>query len=164
MKTRTLMLLAALAAAACGDPVVDVDKGELLGYEDWKRVDVWGEVGGHGDTYRIIYANDVAEDRYSNNNGDPGEWKPGAILIKEIRDRDGDEPGDLRYIGIMRRIVDGLEPDGAELHRINPLGSSGWLFTQLDGDIESDEVYRESCWSECHVSAPYGGAFLDYAR
>ena len=160
MRSRALLLVAALAG--CGEgTMVDVDKNDVVGYDDWKRVDVWGDVGGHGDSYRIIYANNVAEQRISA--GD-GRWPPGSVIVKEIHDRDGDEPGDLRYIGVMRQLTDGETPDGAELHRTLSSADTGWLFTYLGGDIDSDEEYRESCWSECHVAAPYSGAFLDYSE
>jgi hypothetical protein len=155
------VLLVLLALAGCHEgTVIDVDKTALEDYQDWKRVDAVGEVPGHGDTYRIIYANPDAEDRLEMN----GFWSPATIIVKEIHDRDGDQPGDLRYIGIMRQMDESETPDGAELHRTLPKASYGWLFTYLEGDIESDEEYRESCWSECHVAAPYSGAFLDYSR
>ena len=161
MSARRLILVA-LALGACGEgAMVDVDKNDVVGYEDWKRVDVWGPVGGHGDSYRIIYANNIAEQRIS---AGGGRWPDGAVIVKEIRDRDGDDPGDLRYIGVMRRMTEGDAPDGAELHRTLEGSDSGWLFTYLADDIDSDEEYRESCWSDCHVAAPFGGAFLDYAE
>lgn len=146
-----------LALVGCGQPViVDVDKSELDDYQDWYRVDVTGEVGGHGDSYRIVFANPEALSRTD------GAWNTGTIIVKEIRDRDGDGPGDLRYIGIMRLLDNGDTPDGAELHNIIKEKSDGWLFTYLDVDIDSDEEYRESCWNDCHVASPYAGAFLDY--
>ena len=150
-----------LALAACEGTIIDIDKDDLVGYEDWKRVDAVGEVPGHGDSYRIIYANETAEDRVSEFDG---EWGPGTVIVKEIRERDGDQPGDVRYLGIMRFLDRGDTPDGAELFNLLEDEPYGWLFTYLDQDIDSDEEYRASCWNDCHVAAPYAGAFLNYAE
>jgi hypothetical protein len=158
--TRLLLLSAAIAlAAGCGEgTMIDIDKGDVEDYQDWDRIDVWGAVGGHGDSYRIIYANPKAD-----NDTFDGVPEPGTVLVKEVHERDGDEPGDLRYIAVMRWINESDTPDGAELQRLVPR-EYGWLFTYLADDIDSDEEYRESCWSECHVAAPYGGLFFDYQR
>ncbi len=144
--------------AACTD---DVTAPPLGDYRSWKRIDTWGELPGHGDSYRIIYVNDIAL-TYSG-----GAYPEGSVVVKEVRKLGAPAPehpgvptpGDLRYTAIMRRI--GPAPRGLE-------DEAGWLFTQggeppADGG-DGDEVYRSLCWNRCHVAAPYAGAFLDYSK
>ncbi len=149
------VVLAALAAcatfstfAACGEAV---DPEPLGDYTTWKRVDLYGELPGHGDSYRIIYLNDVALS-YAG-----GLHPEGSVIVKEVRHRAGargDQPGDLRYIAIMRRL--GPAPIGDD-------DEAGWLFTQTP-EIGGSEEYRSLCWNRCHAAAPYAGAFLDYGK
>src|SRR4029450_7973291 len=56
---RTSLAVLLFVLAGCGDKG---GSGEPLpaDYTDWYRVDTYGPVSGHGDTYRIIYANDFA--------------------------------------------------------------------------------------------------------
>lgn len=144
MKALILLFVAAGCAA-------DLDVDELGDYTQWKRFDVVGPAPGHGDTYRIIYADPLAADpAWSLYLG----YQQDSILVKEIRDNNDGQPGDLRYVAIMRRtkeIVTGLEAQG------------GWLFTQRDtpGGTETEPSF---CWSRCHVAAPYNGAWYDYRR
>ena len=159
--TRRALLPAALLAlaAGCGEgTVIEVDPIPA-DVEDWYRVDTTGAIPGHGDSYRIIYANDEARLRTQS-----GTYPGGSIIVKEVRhfDASGEGPGDLRYYGIMRKLGDA--PDGAELHAASPLDSNGWLFTYLGAGEGAEEEYRESCWSSCHVAAPIDGAFLDYGE
>ncbi len=167
MRRAALLLL--LALAACGEGTV-VDIEPVPGdYTDWKRIDVVGEVPGHGDTYRIIYANDDARlfDQWVLMDRPSGpfpyhydDYPNGSIIVKEIHERDGDQPGDLKYIGVMRMLSSSDAPSGSDLKALS--GSGGWLFTYLADGIDSDEEYRSSCWDECHAAAPYGGPFYDY--
>lgn len=142
-----LTSLAALAAG-CGETV----RPEPLGdYTQWHRLDTYGDLPGHGDSYRIVYANDVAQS-YAG-----GPYPEGAILVKEVRRRagvGGVQPGELRYVAIMRRI--GPAPTGLD-------DEAGWLFTQAEVPGGA-ETYRSLCWNRCHVAAPYAGAFLDYGK
>lgn len=141
-------LLGAALLSACGDPVTPEPLGD---YTSWKRLDTYGELPGHGDSYRIVYANDVAL-TYAG-----GSYPEGSVLVKEIRARAGaagSEPGTLRYLAIMRRI--GPAPLGHD-------DEAGWLFTQAS-EPGGDETYRSLCWNRCHVAAPYAGAFLDYGK
>jgi hypothetical protein len=143
-----LLGLALAAATGCGSPVVDIDPVPA-DYQSWYRVDTTGALPGHGDTYRIIYANDVAQTWAG-----AGEYAIGSIVVKEIHELDSDGgPGALDYIAVMRKLDSA--PAGAELR-------AHWLFTYLGGDIGSDEEYRSSCWDTCHAAAPYEGLFLDY--
>ncbi|HEU5058507.1 MAG TPA: cytochrome P460 family protein [Kofleriaceae bacterium] len=151
-----------LLLVGCGPTVVDPDAVDPLfavgaEYQDWYRVDTTEPVPGHGDTYRIIYANELAREESNTT------YERGSIIVKEVHDRDGDQPGALRYIGVMRYMAQSEAPDGVELGRPTELPPlAGWLFTYLPESIESDEEYRSSCWDECHVAAPEGGAFLDF--
>jgi hypothetical protein len=139
------LLLAVVAA--CAEPVSPEPLGDYTG---WKRFDVLGPAPGHGDTYRIIYANPIA--------ADPDQdfiegYAEGAILVKEIRNNDGGTSGALRYVAIMRR--DPFDPALAV--------DGGWLFTQAD-EPGGDEVHPSFCWNRCHAAAPYAGAWYDYRR
>ncbi|MEZ4362249.1 MAG: cytochrome P460 family protein [Kofleriaceae bacterium] len=142
-----LLILAASGALllACGESVTPEPLGD---YTTWKRIDTYGDLPGHGDSYRIIYANDLAL-TYAG-----GAYPEGAAIVKEVRKRNGDQPGDLRYLAIMRRI--GPAPLGLD-------DEAGWLFTQAS-EPGGSEVYRSLCWNRCHVAAPYAGAFLDYGK
>ena len=173
--TRLSRLILAAAAvllpAACGPTVVDPDAvdpalfGVGVEYEDWYRVDATGAVPGHGDSYRIIYVNDKALER-GTIVGDDFEnyYDRGSIIVKEVRELDGDQPGAIKYLGVMRMMAVDEAPDGVELGQPATIKASGWLFTYLADDIESDEEYRSSCWDQCHAAAPIAGTFLDYAR
>jgi hypothetical protein len=147
-----MRILALLFAFGCGQAVDDeiLRDYPIAGYEAWAhRVDVTGKAPGHADSYRIIYANDLAVDpTQSFRLG----YQEGAIFVKEIRDNNGGMPGDLRYIAVMRRvgeIEEALENEG------------GWLYTQAS-DVNATEKEFAFCWSRCHVAAPYNGAWYDY--
>jgi len=162
MKRIALLLLA--AGACSSSTVVDVEPVPA-DYTDWYRLDATGAVPGHGDSYRIIYANDVArtfgtiiDDEYVY------RYPQGSIIVKEVHELDGDQPGAIKYLGVMRMLNFDEVPSGAELGKASDKGSYGWLFTYLADDIDSDEEYRASCWDECHVASPYGGAFYDYGE
>lgn len=144
-----LALALAAGMAGCGPPVVEPEPIPD-DYVDWYRVDATGRVSGHGDSYRVIYVNDVGT-------GFPGSgrYAEGTVIVKEIRDRDGDQPGGLRYVAAMRKLAE--PPDGGELH-------GGWLFTYLGGGAGSEEENRAACWDRCHQAAPIDGAFLDYGQ
>jgi Cytochrome P460 len=137
-----------ILASACGDPVSPEPLGD---YTTWKRVDTYGELPGHGDSYRVIYINDTAL-TYAG-----GAHPEGSVIVKEVRHRAGargDAPGELRYLAIMRRL--GPAPLALE-------EEAGWLFTQTR-EIGGSEEYLSLCWNRCHVAAPYAGAFLDYGK
>lgn len=137
-----------LGLAACAESISPEPLGD---YTTWKRIDVTGTAPGHGDSYRVIYINDRAADpTHDLRLG----YQDGSVIVKEIRrDQDG-QPGDLRYVAIMRRtgtITTALTDEG------------GWLFSQSDGPGGS-ETHAGFCWSRCHVAAPYNGAWYDYRR
>jgi len=142
--------LVALAAAGCGEVV---DTGFPNNYASWCRIETYGAATGHGDTYRIIYANDEARS-YTGT----GQYPAGSVLVKEVYDLsetvEGPTPGDLQYLALMRRL-DETPPGGTLYH--------GWLFTETD-KAGGEETTYSLCFDRCHVSAPYYGAWFDYSR
>ncbi len=146
----TAAVALAFLSSGCSEVVDTSGLPAIDDYESWYRVDSTGVIPGHGDTYRIIYANDVAR-QY----GHAGAYALGAVIVKEIRSKDGDGPGELRYIAVMRKLAEA--PPGGELQ-------GGWLFTQF-GQLGDDEKFHpETCWGRCHVQAPVDGAWLDYGE
>ena len=141
MRSLPALLLACLSLAACTDPL---DVEPVGDYTTWKRKDVTGPAPGHGDGYRIIFANPVAANPASSIEGG---WPAGTIIVKEIRDEDGGGPGGLRYVALMRR-------DPAET------ATGGWLFSKAD-EPGGEEERGKTCWS-CHQDAPFAGAWFDY--
>lgn len=144
---RKLPILAALLAG-CAEPY---EGPPLPDYTAWKRLDVTGDAPGHTNSYRIIYANDLA--------ADPGQglhlgYPDGSILVKEVRDDDGGTPGALRYLAVMRKlrpVTRALEDEG------------GWLFTETDGPTGPEQRFG-FCWGRCHAAAPYNGVWYDYRK
>ena len=88
-----VLLTYAVAMIGCGEAVTPEPTGD---YTTWKRIETYGEVPGHGDTYRVIYANDIAE------TFDGTQYAEGSVIVKEIYDNNGGAPGALRYIALMR--------------------------------------------------------------
>ncbi len=146
---RIAVLVAALVLAGCGEAVDTSSLPPIDGYTGWHRIDLSGEVPGHGDTHSIVFVNAVGLE-YAGS----GTYADGTVIVKEVRDP---EPpggaGDLRYIAIMRKVGDGGDPE-------LPV-DGGWVFTQWDG--EGDEVHKGLCWG-CHEDAPFDGAFADYGQ
>jgi hypothetical protein len=163
------LVMAALLLAACGEGTVIEVTSVPADYTDWYRVDATGSVPGHGDSYRIIRANQLARlrgvvlvDSIGRELVSP-TYPVGSVLIKEVRALDpGDQPGALRYTAIMRKLNVEQAPEGAEIHQVTEVRGHGWLFTYLAGDVTAPEEYRPSCWRSCHQAAPIDGAFLDY--
>ena len=144
---RCILVVAALVTGC----VESVSPEELGDYTAWKRLDVIGEAPGHGDTYRIIYANDVASA--------PGSrlyigYPEGSVIVKEIYENDGGRPGALKYVAIMRRI-------GVVTTVLVDQG--GWLFSE-SAEPHGSETHTDRCWNRCHVAAPYNGAWHDYRK
>ncbi len=136
------LAIALVALAGCGEAVSPEPLGD---YTTWYRLDTWGAAPGHGDSYRIIYANDVART--------DGPTAVDAVLVKEVRDDASGEPGDLRYVAIMRKLRAGPSPED----------EGGWLFTIADTPGGA-ETHDDSCWNRCHVQAPLAGVWLDYTQ
>lgn len=153
---RTATALAALTVAstvAWGSACLsEVDVGGLESiddYEDWFRVEARGEVGGHGDSIRFIYANDIARE-YSGF----GLYAFGTVIVKEIRFIESDDTaGDINYIAIMRKLSEA--PPGGDL-------DDDWLFT-TQSDVGAAEVNNPRCWRTCHQASPLDGTFLNWS-
>jgi hypothetical protein len=139
------ILAVIVLAAGCGDVVTPTPLPD--DYTTWSRIDTYGEVPGHGDTYRVIYVNDAARapDGLRNDLD--------AVLVKEVRDNLDGEPGDLQYLAIMRKVRAGYSRED----------EGGWLFTQTDAP-GGEEVHLDLCWNRCHVQAPFAGVWLDYSQ
>ncbi len=144
---RWLVMLAQVLAFGCVETVSTEPLGD---YTTWKRIDVQGSAPGHGDTYRVIYVNDIAATADSLS----PTYPLGSTIVKEIRDNNEGTPGDLQYIAVMRQT---RLPDTALVDE------GGWLFTEADS-ADEPEHSPSFCWSRCHVAAPYNGAFLDYRK
>lgn len=142
MKRLALLVLAGCGTAVDVEPVTD--------YLTWgEPVVVTGKAPGHADSYRAIYANDLARDAAQSFYLG---YQEGSIFVKEIRDNNDGQPGDLRYVAIMRRI--GVVEKALE-------NKGGWLYT-MASDVDSEEKEFDFCWSRCHVAAPFNGAWYDY--
>ena len=139
------MRAAALALALVAACAEDVSPPPLGDYTTWLRVDTHGDAPGHGESYRIIYVNDVARTA--------GPTAKDAVLVKEIHDDAGGAPGALRYVAIMRKLRAGPSPDD----------EGGWLFTRA-ATPGGAEVHSELCWNRCHAQAPLAGVWLDYTQ
>ena len=143
MKRIAMLLLAACSESVSPEPIGD--------YMQWKRFDVTGNAPGHSNSYRILYVNNVAADPTS-----PLTigYPEGSIIVKEIYELVDGQPGDLRYVAMMRRI-------GPVTRALVDQG--GWLFTEASIPGGS-ETHADFCWDRCHVAAPYNGAWYDYRK
>jgi hypothetical protein len=140
--TRVSIACLLVAACAAGEPVSPPELGD---YTSWYRIDTYGAIPGHGDSYRIIYVNDIARTR--------GTTEKDAVLVKEVHDDDAGQPGALREVAIMRKLRAGSSPDH----------EGGWLFSQT-ATPGGDELHYDLCWNRCHAQAPLAGVWLDYTK
>ena len=137
-------LVALVLLAGCTEPV-PADVEPVGDYTAWDKVETYGPAPGHGDSYRIIYINDIARRM--------GTSTLGAILVKEVRDNVDNTPGDLRVIEIMRKVRGGISTED----------EGGWLFSATDTPGGA-ETHTDTCWNRCHVQAPLAGVWFDYTR
>ena len=135
--SRVLLGLTALGLVACAD-TVDVSRlPSIEGYASWPSYGHHGAIPGHG------------------------RYPLGTVLVKEIADdvtmTQGGQvihvAGDLRYLGVMRKIGD---DSGEETH-------NGWLFTYI-GSRGGEESVGQGCWSTCHRAAPLDGTWGRYGE
>jgi len=166
MKSSMKLSILALVASAMGYGLTlsacvseaDLDaldaRYSIDGYDTdptWYKTEVAGTAPGHGDSFRVIYANDIARSY-----GHFGEYPEGSLLVKDIFALDGEGPGELDYTAVMRKIA----PDDAAAAGIELEG--GWLFTFTDEARGDGEYLINLCWGQCHVQAPIDGAWYDY--
>jgi len=139
---------AVFALVACSS-AVDTDGLESTDdYRSWSQFVVTGNAAAHADSYRIIYANDIAL-TWSG----AGNYPMGSVVIKEIYKLDSEGgQGDLSYLAIARKLD--KAPPGGEL-------DDDWLFTIAGDALPASESNESYCWSSCHISAPYTGLFHD---
>lgn len=145
-----LMLFATVAGGAlgCGNDVDTAGLAPIAGYETWPNFPVLEAAPGHGDTYRILYANETAR-TYPHT----GRYAVGTVLVKEIYEKaENGGRGPLSYRAIMRKVGDSA-PAGVPVE-------DGWLYTDLR---DGKEAHKSSCVG-CHRQAPFDGAFFDYGQ
>lgn len=147
----TMAILAlTLLAAGCGESVDTAGLPSTDGFTDWHQVQVEGDAPGHGDSFRIIYVNDVARS-YTG----AGRYPPGSVIVKEIREAGGGPTGELLYVSIMRKLAEGdAAADGVPL-------DNDWLFTRAD-EVGASETHFGYCYDSCHAQAPVDNAWYDY--
>ncbi len=146
----SLCIVASLALGCSEDIQPELLSVSIEGYESWDRVEpLLGPVPGHGDTYRIMYRNEIARS-YTG----AGEYPIGSAIVKEIYSlKSNGERGSLSYKAVMRR----MDPEENPSLPID----GGWLFTQINTGTE--EFQRDLCWQSCHQAAPHVGAFFDHS-
>ena len=144
---RRFLTALAVLALGCGEEIDPSGLPSTKGYETWPAIQATGYAPGHGDTYRIIFANPVAG-QYAG-----GRYSPGTVIVKEIRENAGGRPGEILYLAIMRKLAEGT-PAPAPVDR-------GWLFTDLRGGVERQ---KPTCFRGCHLQGPFDYAWFDYGR
>lgn len=159
-KTFALAAMALIPAAACSaTPVNTGGLPSIANYKSWYHTDVTGKSAGHSG-YRVIYVNDTGR-----NYAGSFYYAPGTVLINEIHDATSSGPGALRSVVIMRKLAPNNTPSGASLQATqrDVLGphAPGWLFTSAS-KVGAQETLGHSCYSSCHVQAPYDNAWLNH--
>lgn len=153
-----VLLPLGLALSACLTGDLDVSsefqsKYSIADYQTnptWYKTEVAGPAPGHSESFRVIYANDVARS-YSH----VGTYPEGSIMVKDIFALDGEGQGAYDYTAVMRKIA----PEDAAAEGLEIEG--GWLFTFFEESRDS-EVTIALCWHQCHVQAPIDGSWYDY--
>ncbi len=150
-------LVASAAVAGCGDVVDPVasDLPSAEGYSAWDHFDYYGNIAGHGESWRAVFVNSKGRSF-----GGAGRYPVGTVIVKEIRNLGEDAAGapvagGLRYIGIMRKVGDVSIP-GVTVE-------GGWVITRADSP-GAEETHLDLCWATCHRSAPVDGAFYNYGE
>lgn len=149
----------AAALAGCLEEVDPAGLPSIDGYRTWwSAPPLVGFIPGHGESYRVIYVNDVAR-TYPH----AGRYPIGSVIVKEIHDVAGDDgQGELRYLAIMRKVG---EPGELGALDVDAPVDRGWVFTEKRGTgADVPERHRGSCWSACHRQAAYDGVWLDYGE
>lgn len=136
-----------LLFAGCTTTLDDEELSNLSDYPSWPSFEVRGTLSAHGDTIRVIYANDLAREWSG-----AGEYPIGSVIVKEIYERSGDERGALDYLAVMRKLEEA--PGEGSLQE-------GWLFTMLDAPDAAEE-HNLRCYRKCHAAAPYDSSFHDF--
>jgi hypothetical protein len=143
---RHLILLVVLGA--CTEEVDTSRLAPIAGYQSWASVTATGKVPGHDGTYRVIYANEVAE-TYPHS----GRYPVGTVIVKEVYEERG---GSLEYLAIMRKV-----PEGAD---VGVAVQEGWVFTFAESRDDGKEEHTPTCFQNCHLQGPIDRAWLDYGK
>lgn len=149
MRLATLVLLAGCAADTLDERVTD----RYWDDPSWVCHETRGDTPGHGDTIRVICANETAR-QYAGSY----DFPPGSLLVKEVYARRADQRGDLDVIEIMRRNDEPLEPGEHYARRF------GWVFTTTSERNGEETDRSDFCWRRCHANAPVAGAWFDYSQ
>ncbi len=148
-----VMIVAIGSASGCGSTIDGDGLPPIDDYTDWYQAIAVGDAPGHGNSYRLMFANDIAREFAG-----VGRYPIGSIIVKEIRELSHDEigapvPGNIRYIAVMRRLEE--PPTGTFL-------DNGWLYTVFDAPRDP-ETRSARCYRTCHQAAPFDGTFLDWS-
>ena len=150
---RLLVLATLVLCASCATEVDTAGLPSISDYKTWTEYTAVGPAPGHSDTYRLIYVNDTAR-RYTGF----GEYLDGSAVVKEIFELvDGDQPGELLYVSIMRK----LPKDQTMVDE--SLVKSRWILTDA-AEVGEPEQHRAFCWDRCHIQAPFDGTFYNYGE
>jgi Cytochrome P460 len=149
--TRLLLLALLVGCGSAIDPEAD-GLTPIADYQSWQlAATIATPQAGHGDTVRLIYANPIARD-YSHS----GRYPIGAVLVKEVYDRNQDgTPGALLYLAIMRKVGDDAELDA-------PV-DEGWVYSTASS-VTGSESSSGACYATCHRQANHDGVWFDYGQ
>ncbi len=144
------MLAVLLALGGCAESVSPEPLGDYTQWpsEGGATFTVGGIAPGHGDTIRVIFVNPTARQALTIT----PTYPLGATIVKEIRDNNDGQPGEIRYLAIMRQL------EAVDTALTN---EGGWLYSE-QRPPGAAEVHFGFCWGGCHVAAPFNGAFYDY--
>ena len=82
MRAITAAIALSLLIPGCGETVDVAGLPSTDGHTEWDSFELEGPAPGHGDTFRIIYTNDLARS-YTG----AGAYPDGSVIVKEILER-----------------------------------------------------------------------------
>ncbi len=151
MKRLVILLILMLSMfVSCKD---ESSKFAVPDYKKWKRaVDGVLEtpIPGHGETYRIIYANDIAFQSkiIKDVNGQRVMMNEGSIVIKEVYDKKEDVGYKIPGLFIMMKDSK------------NPGSINGWIYHMKKPGMDPVEVKWRMCVG-CHEAANEKHPYFD---
>lgn len=122
-------------------------------YKNWKRA-VAGvlvtPIPGHGETYRIIYANDIAYQSkvVRDTSGQRVRMNEGSVVVKEVYDKQEDVG--YKIPGLFIMIKESSDPDAI----------NGWVYYMKKPGMEPVEVKWRMCVG-CHEAANEKHPYFD---
>lgn len=132
------------------------EKEELFNipdYKKWKRaVDgvLTTPIPGHGETYRIIYANDMAYQSkvVRDSSGQRVQMNEGSVVVKEVYDKQSDVG--YKIPGLFIMIKESSDPDAI----------NGWVYYMKKPGKDPVEVKWRMCVG-CHEAANEKHPYFD---